>query len=364
MQRYTLLFLLSVVLSFTVQAQLTQGTRFLGTASGSAGNAFFRTPLSVYGGLGELSLGVFEDDNAFVLRATPDLGYFLSDNVLLGSTFLLSTITDFDDSFTTIGFIPFARYYFNPESSSNTFFYGQAQAGFILSVDDSDLNAFPFNLGAGATHQLAPGVGLDTYVQLRDFDLSSEGGSSIALGATLNFYLNNEMYTNRQSGTPNMQRGTLMVGGTGGILQFDLEEGGSTAIALEPQLFYFLNPQLAIGAGLQIEFTSVEILQSDFNTTNLGLSPQIRYYFSTGEHRLWFVSGGLNIQYNRFKNPFLNDEIFSDTNVDFGLGAGFNSFITPNVALEIGPSLRIDPNQELIRLGFDVGVQAFLRAGE
>ena len=364
MKRFTLFLFVSLAFCFTAQAQLTKGTRFIGTGDGGAGNALFQTPLSVYGGLGELSVVLSEGDAFFVLQATPDLGYFLSDHVLLGSTIILSSITDFEDSFTTVGAVPFVRYYFNPESTSNTYFYGQAQAGFIISLDDSDFNAYPFALRAGATHLLAPGLGLDTYLQFRDNDLSSDDGSSLTIGATLNLYLNDDMYNNRKSGTANLQRGTLMIGGTGGGIGFGLGDDNSTAITLEPQMFYFLNPQLAIGGGLQIDINRREFSLFKITNTNLGINPQMRYYLGTGLHRLWFIGGGININHNRLKNDFFNEDPRNETNIDFGIGAGFNSFITPNIALEIGPSLRIDPNNELVRIGLDIGVQAFLNTGE
>jgi hypothetical protein len=364
MQRFILLLFISIIFCFTAQAQLTKGTRFISTGVSGAGNTFFRTPLAVYGGLGELAVGLGNDDAFFVLQATPDLGYFLSDHVLLGSSFILSTITDFDDSYTTIGAIPFVRYYFNPASTGNTYFYGQAQAGFTTSLDESDFNAYPFALRAGATHLLAPGLGLDTYLQLHDSDLSTDDGSSLAIGATLNIYLNDDMYNNRKTGTTNLQRGTLMIGGTGGGIGFGLGDNKSTAITLEPQMFYFLNPQLAIGSGLQIEINRSEFGLFEITSTNLGISPQLRYYLSTGQHRLWFIGGGLNINYNRLKNDFFNEEPRKETNVDFGIGAGFNSFITPNIAFEIGPSLRIDPDGDLVRIGLDIGIQAFLNTGE
>jgi opacity protein-like surface antigen len=236
--------------------------------------------------------------------------------------------------------------------------------GFIASLDESDFNAYPFGLQAGATHFLAPGIGVDAYLQFRDSDLSNDNVSSLGIGATLNIYLNDEMYNNRKSGTANLQRGTLMIGGTGGA-SFGLGDNNSRGISLAPQMFYFLNPKLAIGGGLQAFFNRNNFSGFQFTTTNLAISPQMRYYLGTGEHRLWFIGGGLNINHSRSKNSFLGNEILvSDTNVGFGLGGGVNSFITPNIALEIGPSLRINPTSESVQIGIDLGVQFFLNTGE
>ncbi|WP_367392122.1 outer membrane beta-barrel protein [Lewinella sp. LCG006] len=358
MKRFSLFLLLSLALCFTAQAQLTKGTRFLGAAGArGTGNA-------VYGGLGQLSTNFGNDITIFGLRVTPDLGYFLSDHVLLGSSIVVSTTTDFEDSFTSVGAAPFVRYYFNPESTGNTYFYGQAQVGFIAALDESDFKTYPFGLQAGVTHFLAPGIGLDAYLQFRDSDLSTDNVSSLGIGATLNIYLNDEMYNNRKSGTASLQRGTLMIGGTGSA-SFGLGDNISRGISLVPQLFYFLNPQLAIGGSLQTWFSRSEFSGFQINNTILGISPQMRYYLSTGEHCMWFIGGGLNINHSRAKNDFFGVETsISDTNVGFGLGGGVNSFLTPNIALEIGPSLRINPANETVQIGIDLGVQFFLNTGE
>lgn len=362
-KRFTISFLFIVFFSITaLHAQLTEGTRFLGTASGGAGNTFFRNPLGVHGGLAELSAG-FGDNNLLALRVSPDLGYFISDNVMVGSTVILSVITNFDDSFSSVGAIPFLRYYFNP-TAANTYFYGQAQAGFLLSLDDSDFNSYPFSVGGGITHMLAPGVGLDGFLQLRDFDLGSEGGASLALGAALNIFLNEDQYSNRSSGTANLQTGSVMIGGTGGVINLSVSDNTSTAIALEPQLMYFVTPQLAVGGGLLIEFVNNDFAFGTINSTTLGLSPQVRYYFAEGGHRLWFLTGGIDFNYRRVDNDFAPGSASNETTANFAVGAGLNSFISENVALELGPSLRIDPDFDLVRLGVDLGVQIFLNTAE
>ena len=158
--------------------------------------------------------------------------------------------------------------------------------------------------------------------------------------------------------------GGLWIGGGGGA-SFGLGDNDSRGISLAPQMFYFLNPQLAIGGGVQTWFNRSEFIGFEFNNTNLIISPQMRYYLGTGEHRLWFIGGGLNINHSRANNIFLGDETStSDTNVGFGLGGGLNSFLTPNIALEIGPSLRINPANESVQIGIDLGVQFFLNTGE
>ena len=363
-KRFTLSVLLVFFCFALAQAQLTKGTRFLGTSSGGAGNLLYTTPLAVYGGLGEASYPANDDNNLLILSVSPQAGYFLSDHVLLGSSVLLTFATDFDETSTFVGAAPFLRYYFNPESTSGTHFYGQGQIGYTISLDDTDINATPFSLGLGVTHMLGRGVGLDGFAELRSFDLGTDGSSSISLGASINVFLNDSTYQNRSTASANLQARTLMVGGSGALVDFGLEEEDGSLFAIQPQLFYFVSPQFAVGGGVRMEFSRRDFGGADFTTTNLGFSPQVRYYFDNSGHQLWFISGGININYDRQKNDFFgNDNVFSETTADFAFGAGVNTFLAPNIALEVGPSIRIDTPNEAVRVGVDVGVQAFLRTG-
>ncbi|MEL6969022.1 MAG: hypothetical protein AAFO02_02540 [Bacteroidota bacterium] len=360
--RFTFSFMLLFCCFTFLQAQLTQGTRFLSTASGGANSLLFPTPLAVYGGLAEVSaLSGIGNDGLYIIGVNPQAGYFLSDHTLLGGTVALTVITDFDESTTIVGLIPFVRYYFNPEATSSLQFFGQAELGITAVIDESDANTVPFFLGGGVTRMLNANVGLDAFVGLRDFDLSNDGGSALAFGASINMFFNDESYSNRRTASADLQQGMFMVGGTTGAASFSINNGGGNNFVVQPQLFYFFSPQLALGGGVRIGFGNTDfIFGGSLSTTNFGISPQARYYFDSSGHQLWFLGGGLNINHNRQESSFPGAEPITDTELEIAVGGGINSFITPNVALEIGPSIRFGTSNDIVRIGVDVGVQAFL----
>ena len=362
-------FSLSVLFVFLcfvfAQAQLTKGTRFLGFPTGAT-NSSYRTPLAVYGGIGEAA-GLFRDgSNIFAFQFSPQVGSFVSDHLLVGSTLYFNNVSfDFENGQTIVGAIPFARYYFNPASTSGTHFYGEVSLGYLTVLNEDDLNATPFTIGAGVTHMLAPNIALDGFARIEDFDITEDLNRTLIFGAGINILMNRETYFSRKSATPGLQAGTMMVGGTTGSLNFGLDGSDARSFSLEPQFFYFLSPQLAVGSGVLMEFTSGSSGTIDFRSTNLGLSPQVRYYLSSGKRNLWFVSGGLNIDYERDKiEGIIPESTVTETTADFAIGAGLNSFVSSNVALEIGPSIRIDPSDEDVRFGIDIGVQVFLNTSE
>ena len=320
----------------------------------------------MYGGLGEASVAFGSGSSLLVLSVSPQAGYFISDNTLVGGTVALSFFTDFDESSTIVGLSPFVRYCYTPEATNGLHFYGQAEIGYAVLLNDTDNNFQPLSLGVGATRMLNSSVALDGFLGYRKFDLGSEGSSTLSVGASINMFIDDASYGDRKNASASLQRGDVLIGGTIGALDFGLEEGGGTAFDVRPQLFYFFGPQLAIGGGVRIGFSGNEVANFSFRSTSLGISPQLRYYLSNSGHQLWFLSGGLNIDYTRQRteSDFFGDQTFTNTGVELAVGGGVNSFITPNVALEIGPSLRYNTEIETVRLGVDVGVQVLLNRGE
>ncbi|MEL7251265.1 MAG: hypothetical protein AAFO03_22745 [Bacteroidota bacterium] len=54
----------------------------------------------------------------------------------------------------------------------------------------------------------------------------------------------------------------------------------------------------------------------------------------------------------------------SFSSYQLSLGFGLNTFLTPNVALELGPNLRYLSEIDNYRLGFDIGLQYFINKTE
>ena len=368
-KRFTLSLILILFCSVLAQAQLTKGTRFLGLSDLSS---TYRTPLAVYGGIGGAAASWSNGPDFYVFQFSPQIGSFVSDHVLVGGDLFFNYATfDFDFSQTSIGAIPFVRYYFNPESTSGTYFFGELALGYVhVLSSDEDFGFAPLTLGGGVTHMLAPNIGLDGFVEIQDSDITEDASRALSFGARLNIFLNRQTYYSREAATPGLQTGTMMVGGSSGLLSVGLDGARARSFSVEPQFFYFLNPQLAVGTGLLVGFGSRDDSFLNFSRTDLGLSPQVRYYLNSGERKLFFLGAGLNIDYGRTEireDPLpsgIIDRVSSETTVDFAVGAGFNSFLARNVALEIGPSIRIDSSIENVRLGIDLGVQVFLNTME
>jgi hypothetical protein len=80
------------------------------------------------------------------------------------------------------------------------------------------------------------------------------------------------------------------------------------------------------------------------------------------------VAGGAGflITENRFKSdfPVSFPSKESTRSYELGLGFGLNTFLSSNVALELGPSLRYFSEQESYRVGFDIGLQYFINKVE
>lgn len=97
----------------------------------------------------------FEDpENATTFDFSPDLGFFVIDNLALGATVTLQTTKQGDVSVNAFGIAPFARYYFG---SSSTKFFAHAQVGYLSSKSDFFGDEFTIK---GSQINIGPGVAL------------------------------------------------------------------------------------------------------------------------------------------------------------------------------------------------------------
>ena len=345
------LFLL--VLLFTcprwVQAQLSKGTWY---ASGSTASE-----LPVASGLAGLyyydELGTI--NNLFELSLSPEFGYFFSKRLLVGTGVSLSLFNK-NDAFDSnvVGVAPFARYYLNPQSANNHFFVN-AQFNLLVS---SKRNFSSANAGVGMTHFLAPGIGLDAYLAVIEPDFQIRRNTQLGLFTSLNVYLNPEMRGTRKTALPNLQRGTLLIGGTSARAQFgntSFQAGVSNlnSLTIAPNLLYFVNSRLALGAALGLRLAG----NQNLTTTLIGLSPRVRYYLNTDKHRLLFLSGAYHYDLLKAK---VGERKLDDEASRASLALGLNSFFTSNLALELAPNVNYDFDFESLRAGLDLGIQFFL----
>ncbi|MFD2515576.1 hypothetical protein ACFSRY_17010 [Pontibacter locisalis] len=132
----------------------------------------------------------------FTLDINPRAGYFLSDNLAIGTQVQLGlSIYDGGEEF-RYGLVPFARYYF-PEGAAPTHrWFGEVVVGFAgSSEEDSDGDAIfsrVYGVSAGYAHFVASNVALEGMLNLirssANIDVGgSETGLSLSLG--LQIYL-------------------------------------------------------------------------------------------------------------------------------------------------------------------------------
>jgi hypothetical protein len=350
MKRFTL-FLLVLLLAcpWLIQAQLSKGIWY---ASGSTA-----TELPVASGLAGLyyvdNLGT--GNSQFELSLSPEFGYFFSKRLLVGAgapLYLFSKKDAFDSN--VAGVVPFARYYLNPQSANNHFFVN-AQFTLLFSRKSNFSRA---NAGVGMTHFLAPGIGLDAYLAVIAPDFQIRRNTQLGLFTSLNVYLNPEMRGTRKTALPNLQRGTLLIGGTSAGGQFGNTSpravvSNLNSLSIAPNLLYFVNSRLALGAALGLKLAGNE----NFSTTLIGLSPRVRYYLNTDQHRLLFLSGAY--QYDLLKAKVGENKLDNGTS-RASLALGLNSFFTSNLALELAPNVNYEFDFELLQVGLDLGIQFFL----
>ena len=350
MKQFTLFSLvLLLACPLWVQAQLSKGTWY---ASGS-----IYSPLPVAQGLAGLSY--FEEfgpvEDLFISNLSPEFGYFFSKRLLVG-TRVSASLYSKNDSFdgNSIGVAPFARYYLNPQSTNNHFFVN-AQFNLLFSSDNNFGGA---NAGVGMTHFLAPGIGLDAYLAVIEPDFLIRRNTQLGLSTSLNVYLNPEMRGTRKTALPNLQAGTLLIGGTSASAQFGISSPRSGAanlnsLTIAPNLLYFVNSRFALGGALALGLSGNQL----FSTTLFGLSPKVRYDLNTDRHRLLFLSGSYH--YDRVKVKYGEQEQDEKTS-RASLALGLNSFFTSNLALELAPNVNYNFDDESLQVGLDLGIQFFL----
>ncbi|HPH19402.1 MAG TPA: hypothetical protein PLE32_11510 [Haliscomenobacter sp.] len=352
MKRFTLFSLvLLVCCPLWAQAQLSKGTWYTGGYAGST--------LPVAHGLAGLSYSneYSPNESLFGLSISPEFGYFFSSRLLVGSRLSLSLL-DKTSIFggSAIGAAPFVRYYLNPQAK-NSHFFVNAQLNLFSS---SDLSFTGANAGVGMTHFLAPGIGLDAYLALVEPDFQIRKNTQFGLFTSLNVYLNPEMRSTRKTALPDLQRGSLLIGGTMvnarfGITSPRLGTSNISMLNLSPNLLYFVTDRMGVGAALNLSLSG----NANFDASILGISPQLRYYLAPLKHRMLFLAGAYH--YDAIKTTLDSQEFQSSTS-SASLALGLNSFFTSNLALELAPNLKYNFDTESMRVGVDLGIQFFLNS--
>jgi hypothetical protein len=369
MRSFTISLLL--LLSFSLQAQLQKGGKYFNSTSTNFEGLSPSDYLTNSAELGGGSVYLSPLFNELTLLAAPEYGVFISDRLLLGGGLLGGYFSNFEDDAMLLGLIPFARYYFNPKASK-TYFFSQVELDLLGSLFTGE---FDYSLGGdvslGLTHFLGEGVALDAFLALRDDDLT--GGElplRIFAGTSLGIYFQQGQWAGRKTAQAGFKAGSWMVGGSTSGFSWEPVENGEVTLSIRPNVYYFISDYLAVGAGVGFDFNRLKFGSvQKLTQVDVMLTPQIRFYLSeTGDRNQWFIAGGggIVIQENRFKSDlppgFPSKESFRS--YELGLGFGLNTFLAPNVALELGPNLRYFFEQESYRVGFDIGLQYFINRKE
>jgi hypothetical protein len=144
------------------------------------------------GGGASTGLSFQTDNNSFSLAISPDIGYFMSDNLAIGANLPISFYSQ--ENYRSIGYgiTPFIRYYFGPPSEFMFFVTGAfGVSGWSSKYDDTtnSSSAITGSAGVGGTYFLNESIGLEiilgyTYDKTKDYDPSS----NIALSAGFQIY--------------------------------------------------------------------------------------------------------------------------------------------------------------------------------
>lgn len=349
-----LLLLLALLGFFTIDAtaQLTAGTHFFNTTNGPDGAA-------QSGGFAGGQL-VFDDGVYFQLLGTPNYGRFLSDHFLLGGSASLGIFNFSSTTSTLVGLGLFGRYYFNPAAVNNHFFAQLSSSISVVDLSDADIFV-GLQLGGGWNRFITPDLALELSLAYVNDDIGSpSNGGDLQLGAGINVFLSPNAWQNREPATAGFGRGSLMVGGTSAGLSVDPGQTGATSINLSPNVAYFLSDRFALGANVAFNYFRGH---SDANpeTIRVGIGPVARYYLGAIDNRVWFVYGGFDWEYTAFSSSFGSNNYDSFNTY---AGAGLNLFVTPNIALELGPGLYYSPEFRALSLQLRVGAQFFLNGSQ
>lgn len=148
------------------------------------------------------------------------------------------------------------------------------------------------------------------------------------------------------------QKGRLLIGGTFGSSQIDLDRGDWTLL-ITPKAQYFLADRLSVGGGLVASYWSGP------NGLRLGLSPEFRYYFYELPN-VKFFGNALSGYSHLFKSgSYLSSDFFN-----LGMGLGTNIMFNNRIALELGLQYNHDFSSGAYysrnTLNFQIGVVGFL----
>lgn len=155
-----------------------------------------------------------------------------------------------------------------------------------------------------------------------------------------------------------IQKGTVLLGGTVGFNNVSEEGEGLTSVNVSPNAGFFLSDRFAVGTSLDF----VLVASDGESSTSFGLAPFARYYFNDSGKSRFF--GQAKVGFQTGETDFFEES----TALIFGVGIGADFFLNDNVAIEaiLGYQRLQYPEYEvgLNNIGLNFGVAAFIGGGK
>lgn len=142
------------------------------------------------------NLGYNFKSKTFSFELSPRVGYFISDNAVIGAQTQLGLIAYDEGQIFTYGLTPFVRYYFPEGARASGRFFGEAVVGFAgSSFEDSEEDAIVssiFGLSAGYAHFVGRNVALEGTLGFIRSNANVDIGAAttgLSVGLGFNIYL-------------------------------------------------------------------------------------------------------------------------------------------------------------------------------
>ncbi len=144
------------------------------------------------GGGASTDIEFYDGNKTFHIYLYPNLGYFFTDNLAIGTYLPLSLRLQKDYSNINYGITPFFRYYFGQTSPLMWFVTGSfGISGYSLKYDDSSSSSSAIigKAGIGGTYFLNKSIGLETILEYTyNKPKENDATSNIGLGLGLQIF--------------------------------------------------------------------------------------------------------------------------------------------------------------------------------
>ncbi|MEL7123042.1 MAG: hypothetical protein AAFO07_26570 [Bacteroidota bacterium] len=260
--------------------------------------------------------------------------------------------------------VPTARYYLrNKEDNFKLFLQGKTQVNVLYGENTSGVD-LDLGLDLGSNLMLSKSIALEFSINYLSTNFTSGvADGNLGYSAGFRWFLQPD---SKEEEVDYSKAGRWLVGGSNifGSLNFIINRSNAFQLDLFPNVGYFLNERLMVGLNSTIGLYDSRF----FNSTVLGIGPNVRYYPLNVEGKFQpFLDA--RATFARFSSRY--DDVFgtafqdSNANIQrYQFGAGATWFIDENIALE--PKLffsydQVDGLGPISRnVVFDVGLQFFL----